>query len=205
MINHFLPYSKPRSEQKFTHYLLKTLLHSPIKNRTEHIRRSEMHLYRCLHHRKIHMMIPHHLIRTHSINILHDFPATTRKIDIDVPGSTHIRVRIKQRIPLPLQDAVSKVLVLEVLANLYGILKQFDILFSNLFRHCHPLHQQLLLWCKHLWQPPETIKQHTKQSLLLGDTIQLLPIHFLQKKYVYPSQSQCRIARNQRKSFVVST
>lgn len=92
----------------FTHHLLKPLLHSPIMNRTEHIRRSEMHLYRRLHHGKVNMMIPHHLIRTHLFNILHDFPATTRKIDIDVPGSTHIRVRIKQCIPLPLQDAVSK-------------------------------------------------------------------------------------------------
>ena len=130
-----------------------------------------MHLYRRLHHGKIHMMIPHYLIRTHLIHILHDFPATTRKIDIYVPRSTHIRVRIKQRIPLPLQDTVSKALVFEVLANFYGILKQSDILFSYLFRHHHPLHQQLLLRCQLLWQPLDTIKQHTKQSLLLGDSI----------------------------------
>ena len=130
-----------------------------------------MHLYRRLHHGKIHMMIPHYLIRTHLIHILHDFPATTRKIDINVPRRSHIRVRIKQRIPLPLQDAVSKALVLEVLANLHGILKQSDILFSYLFRHHHPLHQQLLLWCQLLWQSPDTMKQHTKQSLLLGDSI----------------------------------
>lgn len=140
-----------------------------------------MHLYRRLHHGKIHMMIPHYLIRTHLIHILHDFPATTRKIDIYVPGSTHIRVRIKQRIPLPLQDTVSKALVLEVLANLHGILKQSNILFSYLFRHHHPLHQQLLLRCQLLWQPLDTIKQHTKQSLLLGDSIQFLPIHLLQR------------------------
>lgn len=38
-------------------------------------------------------------------------------------------------------DAVSKALVLEVLANFYGIQKQSDILFSYLFRHHHPLHQ----------------------------------------------------------------
>lgn len=130
-----------------------------------------MHLYRRLHHGKIHMMIPHYLIRTHLIHILHDFPATTRKIDIYVPGSTHIRVGIKQRIPLPLQDAVSKALVLEVLANLHGILKLSDILFSYLFRHHHPLHQQLLIRSQHLWQPLDTMKQHTKQSLLLGDSI----------------------------------
>ena len=140
-----------------------------------------MHLYRRLHHGKIHMMIPHYLIRTHLIHILHDFPATTRKIDIDVTGSTYIRVRIKQRIPLPLQDTVSKALVLEVLANLHGILKQSNILFSYLFRHHHPLHQQLLLRCQLLWQPLDTIKQHTKQSLLLGDSIQFLPIHLLQR------------------------
>lgn len=139
-----------------------------------------MHLYRRLHHRKIHMMIPHHLIRTQLIHILHYSLATTRKIDIDVTGSTQIRVRIKQRIPLPLQDAVSKALVLEVLANLHGIQKQSDILFSYLFRHHHPLHQQLLLRCQFLWQPLDTIKQHTKQSLLLGNSIYLLPIHFLQ-------------------------
>ena len=130
-----------------------------------------MHLYRRLHHGKIHMMIPHHLFRTHLIHILHDFLATTRKIDINVTRSTHIRVRIKQRIPLPFQDTVSKALVLEVLANFYGIQKQSDILFSYLFRHHHPLHQQLLLWCQLLWQSPDTIKQHTKQSLLLGDSI----------------------------------
>lgn len=152
-------------------HLLKPLLHSPIMNRTEHIRRSEVHLYGRLHRRKINMMIPHHLIRTHLINILHNFHATTRKIDINVSWSTHIRGRIKQRIPLPLQDAVSKALVLEVLTNLHGILKQSDILFSYLFRHHHPLHQQLLLWCQLLWQPPDTIKQHTKQSLLLGYSI----------------------------------
>lgn len=139
-----------------------------------------MHLYRRLHHGKINMMIPHYLIRTHLIHILHDFPATTRKIDIYIPRSTHIRVRIKQRIPLPLQDAVSKALVLEVLANFYGIQKQSDILFSYLFRHHHPLHQQLLLWCQLLWQPLDTMKQHTKQSLLLGNSIQFLPIHLLQ-------------------------
>lgn len=130
-----------------------------------------MHLYCRFHHRKINMMIPHHLIRTHLIHILHDFPATTRKIDIYVPRRSHIRVRIKQRIPLSLQDTVSKTLVLEVLANLHGILKQFDILFSYLFRHHHPLHQQLLLWCQLLWQSPDTMKQNTKQSLLLGNSI----------------------------------
>ena len=130
-----------------------------------------MHLYRRFHHREVYMMIPHHLIRTHLIYILHNFLATTRKIDIDVTRSTHIRVRIKQRIPLPLQDTVSKALVLEVLANFYGIQKQSDILFSYLFRHHHPLHQQLLLWYQLLWQPPDTIKQHTKQSLLLNNTI----------------------------------
>lgn len=138
-----------------------------------------MHLYRRLHHGKIHMMIPHHLIRTHLIHILHDFPATTRKIDIDVTRRSHIKVRIKQRIPLPLQDTVSKALVLEVLANFHGILKQSDILLSNHFRHHHPLHQQLLLWYQLLWQPPDTMKQHTKQSLLLGNSIQFLPIRFL--------------------------
>lgn len=130
-----------------------------------------MHLYCRFHHREVYMVITHHLIRTHLIHILHDFPATTRKIDIDIPRRSHIRVRIKQRIPLPLQDAVSKALVLEVLANLHGILKQSDILFSYLFRHHHPLHQQLLLWCQLLWQPLDTMKQHTKQGLLLGNSI----------------------------------
>lgn len=130
-----------------------------------------MHLYCRFHHREVYMVIPHHLIRTHLIHILHDFPATTSEIDVYIPRSSHIRVRIKQRIPLPLQDAVSKALVLEVLANLHGILKQSDILLPNHFRHHHPLHQQLLLWCQLLWQPPDTIKQHTKQSLLLGDSI----------------------------------
>ena len=130
-----------------------------------------MHLYCRFHHREVYMVIPHHLIRTHLIYILHhSFPATS-EIDVYIPRRSHIRVRIKQRIPLPLQDAVSKALVFEVLANLHGILKQFDILLSNHFRHCHPLHQKLLLRCQLLWQLPDTIKQHTKQSLLLGDSI----------------------------------
>ena len=122
-------------------------------------------------HREVHMVIPHYLIRTHLIHILYDFPTTTRKIDVYISRRSHIRVRIKQRIPLPLQDAVSKALVLEVLANFYGIQKQSDILFSYLFRHHHPLHQQLLLWYQLLWQSPDTIKQHTKQGLHLGDSI----------------------------------
>ena len=134
-----------------------------------------MHFNCSFHHREVHMVIAHHLIRTHIINILH------HQIDVYISGRSHVRVRIKQRIPLPLQDAVSKALVLEVLTNLHGILKQSDILFSYLFRHHHPLHQQLLLWCQLLWQPPDTIKQHTKQSLLLGYSIQLLPIHLLQR------------------------
>lgn len=140
-----------------------------------------MHLYCRFHHREVNMVITHHLIRTHLIYILHHSFSATSEIDIYVPGSTHIRVRIKQRIPLPLQDTVSKALVLEVLANLHGIQKQSDILFSYLFRHHHPLHQQLLLWCQLLWQSLDTIKQHTKQSLLLGNSIQFLPIHFLQR------------------------
>lgn len=130
-----------------------------------------MHLYCRFHHRKVHMVITHHLIRTYLIYILHHSFSATNEIDIDVTGRSHIRVRIKQRIPLPLQDAVSKALVLEVLTNLHGILKQSDILFSYLFRHHHPLHQQLLLRSQLLWQPPDTMKQHTKQSLLLGDSI----------------------------------
>lgn len=139
-----------------------------------------MHLYCRFHHREVYMVITHHLIRTHLIYILHhSFPATS-EIDVYISRRSHIRVRIKQRIPLPLQDTVSKTLVLEVLANFYGILKQSDILLPNHFRHHHPLHQQLLLWCQLLWQPLDTIKQHTKQSLLLGNSIQFLPIHFLQ-------------------------
>ena len=140
-----------------------------------------MHLYCRFHHRKVHMVITHHLIRTYLIYILHHSFSATSEIDIDVTGRSHVRVRIKQRIPLPLQDAVSKALVLEVLANFHGILKQSDILLPNNFRHHHPLHQQLLLRCQLLWQSRDTIKQHTKQSLLLGDSIQLLPIHLLQR------------------------
>ena len=140
-----------------------------------------MNLYCRFHHREVYMVITHHLIRTHLIDIFHhSFPATS-EIDVNISRRSHIRVRIKQRIPLPLQDTVRKALVFEVLANLHGILKQFDILLPNHFRHCHPLHQQLLLWCQLLWQPLDTIKQHTKQSLLLGDTIQLLPIRLLQR------------------------
>lgn len=140
-----------------------------------------MHLYCRLHHREVYMVITHHLIWTHLIYILHhSFPATC-EIDVYISRRSHIRVGIKQRITLTFQDAVSKALVLEVLANFYGIQEQSDILFSYLFRHHHPLHQQLLLWCQLLWQPLDTIKQHTKQSLLLGNSIQFLPIRFLQR------------------------
>lgn len=140
-----------------------------------------MHLYCRFHHREVYMVITHHLIWTHLIYILHhSFPATS-EIDVYISRRSHIRVRIKQRIPLPLQDAVSKARVLEVLTNLHGILKQSDILLPNHFRYHHPLHQQLLLWCQLLWQPPDTMKQHTKQSLHLGNSIQLLPIRFLQR------------------------
>lgn len=150
-------------------------------NRIEHVRRSKMHFNCSFHHREVHMVITDHLIRAHLIDIFHYSLPATFEIDVNVPRRSHIRVRIKQRIPLPLQDAVSKALVLEVLANFYGILKQSDILLSNHFRHHHPLHQQLLLWCQLLWQPPDTIKQHTKQSLLLGNSIYLIPIHLLQR------------------------
>lgn len=140
-----------------------------------------MQLYCRFHHREVNMVITHHLIRTHLIYILHhSFPATS-EIDVYISRRSHIRVGIKQRIPLPLQDTVSKALVLEVLANFYGIQKQSDILFSYLFRHHHPLHQYLLLWCQLLWQPLNTMKQHTKQGLLLGNSIQFLPIHLLQR------------------------
>ena len=140
-----------------------------------------MHLYCRFHHREVCMVITHHLIRTHLIYILHHSLPATSEIDVYIPRRSHIRVRIKQRITLTFQDTVSKALVLEVLTNLHGILKQSDILFSYLFRHHHPLHQQLLLWCQLLWQPPDTIKQHTKQGLLLGNSIQLLPIRLLQR------------------------
>ena len=155
----------------FTHHLPEPILHPAIMNRKEHVRRSKMHFNCSFHHWEVYMVITHYLIRTHLIYILHhSFPATS-EIDVYIPRRSHIRVRIKQRIPLPLQDAVSKALVLEVLANLHGILKQSDILLPNHFRHHHPLHQQLLLWCQLLWQSPDTIKQHPQQSLHLGDTI----------------------------------
>lgn len=130
-----------------------------------------MHLYCRFHHREVYMVITHHLIRTHLIYILHHPLPATSEIDVYISRRSHIRVRIKKCIPLPLLDTVCKALVLEVLTNCYGILKQSDILLSNHFRHCHPLHQQLLLWYQLLWQPPDTIKQHTKQSLLLSNTI----------------------------------
>ena len=100
-----------------------------------------MHLYCRFHYREVYMVITHHLIRTHLIYILHHSFSASSEIDIYISRRSHIRVGIKQRIPLPLQDAVSKALVLEVLANFYGIQKQSDILFSYLFRHHHPLHQ----------------------------------------------------------------
>ena len=97
-----------------------------------------MHLYCRFHHREVYMVLTHHLLRTRLIYILHhSFPATT-EIDVYISRRSHIRGRIKLRIPLPLQDTVSKALVFEVLANLHGILKQFDILLPNHFRHHHP-------------------------------------------------------------------
>lgn len=130
-----------------------------------------MYLNFSFHHREVNMVITHHLIRTHLIDIFHHSLPATFKIDVNVPRSTHIRVGIEQRIPLSLQDAVSKALVLEVLVYLHGILKQFDVLFPNHFRHRHPLHQQLLLRCHLLWQSPDTMKQHSYQGLLLGNSI----------------------------------
>ena len=101
--------------------------------------------------------------------------------DINITRSTGIRIRIHQCIPLPFQDTGSESLLPKPLRNLNGSIIQPNIRFLQHLAFRHPLEQQLLLH-PHMfsWQLLDTIKKNTHQTLLLGNSIYLLPIRFLQ-------------------------
>ena len=101
--------------------------------------------------------------------------------DINITRSPGIRIRIHQRIPLPFQDTGSESLFPKPLRNLDGSIIQPNIRLLQHLAFRHPLKQQFLLH-PHMfsWQFLDTIKENTYQTLLLGNSIQLLPIRFLQ-------------------------
>lgn len=102
--------------------------------------------------------------------------------DINITRSPGIRIRIHQCISLPFQDTGSEPLLPEPLRNLYGSIVQPNIRFLQHLAFRHPLEQYLLLHpYMFSWQLLDTIKENTHQALLLGNSIQLLPIHLLQR------------------------
>ena len=102
--------------------------------------------------------------------------------NINITRSPGIRIRIHQCIPLSFQNTGSESLLPEPLRNLNGSIVQPHIRFLQHLAFCHPLEQQLLL---HPYifsrQLLNTIKENTHQALLLGNSIQFLPIHLLQR------------------------
>ena len=92
--------------------------------------------------------------------------------NINITRSPGIRIRIHQCIPLPFQNTGSESLFPEPLRNLDGSIVQPNIRFLQHLAFRHPLKQQLLL---HPYmfsrQLLDTIKKHTHQALLLGDSI----------------------------------
>ena len=140
-----------------------------------------MHLHRRFHHREVHMMIPHHLVGAHLVDILHHTLPSPFHIDVNIPRRSHIRVGIEQRIPLPLQDAAAESFLLKVLAHLGRIRKQPHILLPYLLRHSHPLHQQSRIRSHLLRQLLDAMKQHANQRLFLGYGIKCLPVSILHR------------------------
>lgn len=101
--------------------------------------------------------------------------------DINIARSPGIRIRIHQGISLPFQDAGSESLFPEPLRNLDGSIIQPNIRLLQHLAFRHPLEQYLLLHpYMFSWQLLDTIKENTHQALLLGNSIQLLLIRFLQ-------------------------
>lgn len=100
--------------------------------------------------------------------------------DINIARSPGIRIRIHQCISQPFQDTGSESLFPEPLRNLDGSIVQPHIRFLQHLAFRHPMEQQLLL---HPYmfrrQLLDTIKENTHQALLLGNSIQLLPIRIL--------------------------
>ena len=101
--------------------------------------------------------------------------------DVNIARSPGIRIRIHQCISLPFQDTGSESLLPEPLRNLYDSIVQPNIRFLQHLAFRHPLEQYLLLHpYMFSWQLLDTIKENTHQALLLGNSIQLLLIRFLQ-------------------------
>ena len=140
-----------------------------------------MHLHRRFHHRKVYMMIPHHLVGAHLVDISHHSLPSPFHIDVNISRRSHVRVGIEQRIPLPLQDTAAESSLLKVLAHLGRIHKQPHILLPYLLRHSHPLHQQVRPRSHLLRQLLDTMKQHANQRLFLGNGILHLPVSPLQR------------------------
>ena len=175
------------------HHFLKPFLHPAVMNREEHIRRREMHLNCCLHHRKVHMVITHHLIRTHLIYILHHPISATIEVNVYIPRSSHIRVGIKQSVTLTFQYAVTKSYLLKLFTHLGWIYKQPYVLLSYLLRHSHPLQQQSCVRSQFLWQLLNTMKQHSYQCLLLGDGVQRIPVSILHRSWDFRNSPDAKL------------
>lgn len=101
--------------------------------------------------------------------------------DINITRCAMQAIGIQQRISLPFQDAGSEFLFPEPLRNPDGSIVQPHIRFFQHLALHHPLQKQVLAH-PHLsrWQLLDSIKENALQTLLLGDTIQLLPIRLLQ-------------------------
>ena len=111
-----------------------------------------------------------------------DYPFVTPfHPDINIARRAMQAIGIQQRIPLPFQYAGSESLLPEPLRNLDGSIVQPNIRLLQHLAFRHPMEQQLLL---HPYmfsrQLLDTIKKNTHQTLLLGNSIQLLPIRFIQ-------------------------
>ena len=102
--------------------------------------------------------------------------------DINITRSPGIRIRIHQCIPLSFQDTGSESLFSEPLRNLDGSIVQPHIRLLQHLALRHPLQKQVPA-DTHIRrrQSLNTIKENTHQALLLGNSIQLLPIHLLQR------------------------
>ena len=106
--------------------------------------------------------------------------------DINITRRAMQAIGIQQRIPLPFQDTGSESLLPKPLRNLDGSIIQPHIrLLQHLALH-HPLQKQILAH-PHISrrQLLDAIKKNAHQTLLLCDTIQFLPIRFLQgRRYI---------------------
>ena len=113
---------------------------------------------------------------------------TTFHPDVNITWRPGIRIRIHRCIPLPFQNTGSESLLPKPLRNLNGSIVQPDIRFLQHLAFRHPLEQQFLLH-PYMFRREflDTIKENTHQALLLGNSIQLLPIRFLQGRRYFLS------------------